>query len=204
MIYCPKCGKASGSDPASSVALCADCVAVINLKTFSRISASYPNYQNTDTSRLPQKAYIEAMKWGYSPRGMMIQGTSGKGKTRIFWQVLKKAITTHKSPCSVFVFDCVSFGHELSLAYKNNNAEEWLASVANADIAAFDDIGKEKLTDRVESELFGVVEKRMARMKPIIATSEETGPALSARISTHRGPALVRRLRECCEVINVI
>jgi DNA replication protein DnaC len=66
----------------------------------------------------------------------------------------------------------------------------------------FDDLGKLKLTERAEAELFGLIERRCANGCPIIATTNDTGETLSSRMTDNRGEAMVRRLREFCETIR--
>lgn len=155
-----------------------------------------PIYRETDKTRLNQKALRQALSWKMGPRGLLLAGPSGTGKTRIAWLVLEQAAVSQFT-----AFDCVSFGRILGQRYKEERAEEWLMEVAACPLVFFDDLGKLKLTDRVESELFGVIDYRCSHKLPIIATTENTGASLAGRMTEERRHGLVRRLREFCEVV---
>lgn len=99
-------------------------------------------------------------------------------------------------------FDCVGFSHSIALQYRKESAEEWLEKVASVPILFFDDLGKLKLTERAETELFGVIDRRISNGLPLLATTNDSGDSLAARMTENRGPAMIRRLREFCDVIQ--
>lgn len=160
-----------------------------------------PLYQRTEPSRLPQAQLSAALSWEYGPRGLILLGETGRGKSRVAWLTLKKVMTGRKPP-SFMWFDAVSFGHEIAKHYRTEDAEAWLDRVAECGLVFFDDLGKLKLTERAEVELFGVIERRCAAELPIIVTTNDTGDTLASRMTDNRGPALIRRLREFCEPIQ--
>lgn len=65
-----------------------------------------------------------------------------------------------------------------------------------------DDLGKEPATDRVQLELFGLLERRNAQLRPVIATTQLPPDELAERYSGHVADALIRRLREFCEPVQ--
>lgn len=158
-------------------------------------------YQDTDPARLPLAQYEKAMQWKMNPKGLLLTGVTGKGKTRIVWKLIEKLIKENHLR-GLQVFSSTGFGHELGKAYKNEVAEEWIESIWKAPLVVFDDLGKSKFTDRVETELFGVIDYRTSHKLPIIATTNDTGQSLSDRMSDNRAEPLIRRLREFCEVIS--
>lgn len=166
------------------------------------LSQCPPLYQASDESRLPRAQMAEAMRWEYNPRGVVFMGDTGKGKSRIAWRMLKRILCEDKQERGFMWFDCIAFGHDIARHYHLEDAETWLDKVAAIPLLFFDDLGKLKLTERAETELFGVIERRCAAQLPIIATTNDTGDSLAARMTENRGPALIRRLREFCDIIT--
>lgn len=200
MIICPTCGKETlHQDAFGNYSVgkpeyvdCAACRAT----QFARKCP--PIYQDTDRAKLPSQL-DQVLAWTPGPRGLILMGDTGKGKTRCAWELLRQ----YPKQRRYVAFDCVSFGHELSRKYRGDEAEDWLDSLGTEiPLIFFDDLGKLKLTERAETELFGVIERRCANKLPILATTNDTGNTLAERMSENRGPALVRRLREFCDVIQ--
>jgi DNA replication protein DnaC len=76
-----------------------------------------------------------------------------------------------------------------------------LQRLYSAPVVFLDDVGKCRLTERGEAELFGLVENRTANGKPIIATTNFVGDSLANTMRGETGQPLVRRLREFCDCI---
>lgn len=129
-------------------------------------------------------------------------GETGLGKSRVAWHLLRRILIEDKPEVKFKWFDCVGFGHEIAKHYKAEDAEEWLESMAAVQLVFMDDLGKLKLTERAEVELFGLIERRCANRLPMIVTTNDTGDTLASRMTDNRGPALIRRLREFCDPIQ--
>ena len=179
---------------------CSECAREKRETAFNAICP--PLYQRTDKARLPQDQLKIAMSWQYGPRGLILLGDTGKGKTRVAWALLKRILVDDNKGMRLTWFDSIGFGHEIAKHYRTEDAESWLGRLAKAPLVFFDDLGKLKLTERAEVELFGLIERRCAAELPIIVTTNDTGDSLAARMTDNRGPALIRRLREFCEPIQ--
>lgn len=179
---------------------CRECVQAKRVSNFNSICPAL--YQKTDLARLPKKQLEKIIGWQYGPKGMILLGETGLGKSRCAWQLIRRITVEDSKPVSLKWFDCVGFGHELSRHYHDEDAEDWLDSLAESPLIFFDDLGKLKLTERAEVELFGVIERRCSNELPIIVTTNDTGDTLASRMTDNRGPALIRRLREFCEPIQ--
>lgn len=122
-------------------------------------------------------------------------GQPGTGKTRIMWEVLKNVMD---ADTEIFCMGPHSFDKRLVQAYQREEAEWWLEKVATCRLVAIDDVTKLKMTERVESELFGVVDYRCCHGLPMIVTAQL---GLEDKMTDDRGGPIMRRLREYCQII---
>ncbi len=76
------------------------------------------------------------------------------------------------------------------------------ALIQDPDLLLLDDVFKGKLSDGLEQAIYSIISLRTENEKPTILTLNDVGETLLARMSPDRGPALVRRLREFCEMIS--
>lgn len=129
-------------------------------------------------------------------------GTSGVGKTRAMWTLLARL---HMDGYDVVAIDSAEFTRSVATRYSESpsQAVAWIESMIDADIFFIDDFGKGKLTERVESELFGIVEGRVKNLRPIMFTSNLDAGGLRNQMSADRSEPLIRRLIEFCEVVEV-
>lgn len=178
---------------------CSACGRLDRIESFEKQCP--PLYLKTDPARLPKLQLDATLAWKPGARGLILVGETGRGKTRAAWLLIRQ-LMANGAFVEILCFDAVGFGHDLSRHYKSEDAEDWLDSVANAPMVFFDDLGKLKLTERAEAEIFGVIERRFSRELPVLVTTNDTGDTLASRMTDGRGPALIRRLREFCEVIQ--
>lgn len=197
MTTCPNCG--AGYDPDSKeptvFKLCLPCAIVKNRVNIPK------QFCATDVSRLPSAQHAEVIRWRLneeSGRGLVLVGPSGVGKTRCMWELVKAL-----AGVEVKIFSCVQFGQELSVHYREETAEEWLVQLGSkTPVLMLDDLGKLKMTERVEAELFGIIDSRYANMLPIIATTQITPADLTDSAGSSRGAAMVRRLIDSCDIVQ--
>ena len=194
MKTCPSCGAVDDSD---NLLLN---VYLTCMKCFSSVIAAHvpPEFRSTDLKRIGNlDSILELIPL---KRGVVIHGAIGAGKTRAMWELLKVAWTANTK---VFTPGKNSFDHQLAWQYKTENAERWIAEVCDADIVAFDDVTKMRMTERVESELFGVIDHRTTHHLPVIVTVQGDSTSISRAMGDDKSAPLIRRLREFCDLIQV-
>ncbi len=136
-------------------------------------------------------------------QGILIHGRTGSGKSRTLWQLAKRLITHDQR--SVQILEDRAFGRLIERSFAgSNNAEhdKLIRQFQNCSVLMIDDIGKAKMTERVESDLFDIIDHRYADGKPMCFTTQFTGDPLISRFGCKEtGEAIVRRIKEVTKMI---
>ena len=78
-------------------------------------------------------------------------------------------------------------------------AEDFVDELRYVDVLFFDDLDTVKFTETI----YDAFEFRPTHAKPVVATLNQSGRQLAARMNTNgRGAKIVERMREYCHVIN--
>ena len=165
-----------------------------------------PLYQTTDLSRLPgvvRPAIDKVLGWECGPRGMVLHGETGLGKTRVAMMALKGH---HMAGLKVVPLLAGKFAYQvMTLLGESTSAfAAWYEGLIAADIVLLDDLGKEKMTERCETELFNLIEERSQHLRPLIVTTNTVGDSLEDKLSDDRSGPLLRRVREFCEPVSFV
>ena len=162
-----------------------------------------PLYQNTDVTQLKINPVTlrTIMDWTLGTKGIGLTGSTGSGKTRAMFLLLNQLYTAN---VPVMATTAKQFEHWChSMFDKDQEARKRLERAKDVCVLFIDDIGKEKYTERVESEFYDLIEHRTSHLKPILWTANATGQQLVKMMGEDRGTPIVRRLREFSEVISV-
>lgn len=184
--------------------LCKPCAAharkIVKDEEDSRWTSVCPElYRQTEVSKLNPAKLARVMAWSYGPRGLLLHGKTGLGKTRMMFLLLHRLIVGENRRAMVFLGN--SFSHSAQSAAMEN-IEAWADRLNRVEVLFLDDLAKAKMTDHVEAQLFGVLEMRAAHCLPTLITTNAVGDTLEKRLSEDRGAPLVRRLRDFCEAIS--
>jgi DNA replication protein DnaC len=160
-----------------------------------------PLYLDTDPARLPQDKLKRVLAWQFAPRGLVLHGETRKGKSRCAWLLIRRLIL---EGVSVEAMTSDQFARDCAEAHGSSaeTANEWFSRLAGRPILFIDDLGKFKLTERVEAELFGIFDYRCTHLRPTIFTTNAVGQVLAARMTPDRGAPFIARIREFCEPIS--
>lgn len=158
-------------------------------------------YRSVDRSKLPNpKKLDEVLEWQFGPKGLVLFGETGRGKTRCAWELLRIQFASGKSVAVMDAMAGLIYGSKFSDSV--NEAKLWIEEMINVNILLLDDVFKVKLTDSFEGAVFALIDSRIQWERPTILTSNDTGATLVSRMSQDRANPLLRRLREHCIQIN--
>jgi DNA replication protein DnaC len=206
ITYCPRCMKQhpseaeipAGCDRRAITAPCEAC------RQFQWLRVCPPEFRELDRARHPLAHKLdEVMKWRYGPRGLLLHGETGTGKTRAVWALGRREFMAGRSfeGITAQALDVelpARFGESAASAAKLVN--RW----TTVKLLLLDDPFKARLSDRVEQTLFELIDTRGARCLPTIVTCNDTRDMLLARMSSDRGVAFVRRLDDYCQKIAFV
>jgi DNA replication protein DnaC len=65
-----------------------------------------------------------------------------------------------------------------------------------------DDLGKQKMTERAETELYDVLEHRTNNLKPTLVTTNATGQQLARMLSEDRRQPIIRRIKDFSTIVK--
>lgn len=156
-------------------------------------------YQGFDMNRLPKESRSVAfsiLNWQRSEKGVGMIGDSRAGKTFIMHE-LARSIFEGGGKIKL------TSGTEFAYACGSSEAGERRAMIDSCISVAhlfLDDIDKMKMTDRVESDFYHVIEQRRRALKPVFVTLNASGAELERMMSGNGGSPIVNRLRhDVCE-----
>ena len=155
-----------------------------------------PMYLDTDEKRIVTLLRAEIQNWEFGPVGLGFVGRSGAGKTRAAVCLLQRM---HDDGHNVFFISATDLALNSANQFADNPAireisRSILKVCRSADILLLDDLGKGRMTDRAESELYDLLEYRTSHRLPTIWTSNSGGEALLNMFSDDRGEAIIRRI----------
>lgn len=160
-----------------------------------------PEYRSIDPSRLPSPTKLErVLRWTFGPKGLVLNGASGRGKTRCAWRLLQREFFKGRNVSCIDARFSILYTKQMSIS--GLAAFDWLDHQMKVDLLLVDDALKIRMDSGAELALFALVEERMANQRPIILTTQDTSETLKTRMSSDRGEALIRRLKEIGETIT--
>lgn len=162
-----------------------------------RLTGALEGGGRTELARMTEAAPVwqEILAWEYGPRGLLIRGQTGRCKTRAMWRLLRHQFNQRRS---VIAITSAQFDRQCRDAGGTYTLTEWFNRLAAVDVLFLDDLGKAKWTEGTEAQMFDLIDERTREGRPILATTNDSGESLAARLSTDRGEPLIRRLRDYC------
>ena len=138
----------------------------------------------------------EVLRYDYtSGKGLVIVGESRRGKTRAVWLLLQR-LDQQKIACEAWVAEQWALECSRRIGESMSLAIDWLKASCAVPVFFMDDLDKLTVTDRVQSELFYLINNRCQDNKPTIITTNCKGDELAVKFERELGNALVGRMRD--------
>ena len=176
---------------------------------FAYSNPSMPElFKNTDIERIPERLR-SLLKWKPSDDNrsagkvsLLLHGASGTCKTRLAWVIFNN-LWKDMYPKKCRFFTMRQLESELMTSFKEERHEKVLESLIEIPLLVLDDFGKERMTPRMETDIFSIIDERANRLHTTIITSNYNGQGLTERfINEETGHAVVRRIRDYYEIYS--
>jgi DNA replication protein DnaC len=153
-------------------------------------------FADTDPMRMGELGMI-AMHWLPTGKGLLIHGTTRKGKTRTAWFIANRLWNENKFKNKYLFLTMFELEARLVASWGKESWDKTMLHMTHIPFLFLDDLGKEKMTDRMASCLFALVDQRTMHKRPTIITTNLTGDTLLERFhDKETGAAFLARLKD--------
>lgn len=164
----------------------------------------YSQFRREELPKVIQKHADMVLNWKPETKGIGLVGPPRTGKSPLLYALGQ---SLYVSGVDVFPTSGIEFQREYHRAF-GDERQEWrgyLRECERSEVLIIDDADKLNLTAGVESEYYGMLERRRNWQLPVLCTLNLTGDEFAAlgRDRSDRAAAIVERLRDLCEFIPV-
>lgn len=153
-------------------------------------------FADTDPMRLGELGMV-AMHYLPAGKGLLIHGTTRKGKTRTAWYIANRLWNENKFKYRYLFLTMFELEARIAASWGNSTWDKTMLHMTNVPLLFLDDMGKEKMTDRMASCLFALIDQRTMHKRTTIITTNLTGETLLERFhDKETGAAFVARLKD--------
>jgi DNA replication protein DnaC len=166
-------------------------------------------FRDTDVTRLHPNIQ-KALDW--KPQGdvsgLLLHGTTGIGKTRGIWAILCRLWAEEALKDKQLNFQFLTMRKletTIESGFKDQKHGTAIDQLINLPILILDDFGKERLTQRMASDLFAIIDERSTARKATIISTNFNGSTLLERFDARdkeTGTALIRRLKDYYRMVG--
>ncbi len=172
-----------------------------------------PAYQDTDfgDARLAHNLVQlrRVLGWQYGPRGLLLAGPTGAGKTRALWALLRRLACEEGRDWSLWNAQDLAAEITSNVRFGSDEAARFIECLAKVPVLVIDDLGQEATTEaqgeRVRSWMFRLLDLRVGLGLPLLvstnASAAELADAEGGRSAVRADP-LIRRLLELAEPVR--
>ena len=160
-------------------------------------------FRDTDVSRL-HPSIQKAVEWKPEgdKSGLLLHGTTGIGKTRAIWEIIRKQWVESAKRDRQLAYQFLTMRKiegMIEKGFDDRQHARMLEGLIELPFLIIDDFGKERLTQRMASDLFAIIDERSTAKRPTIISTNYNGTTLLERFDSRdieTGKALIRRLKD--------
>jgi DNA replication protein DnaC len=160
-------------------------------------------YRDTCIDKLPSERMRKAFNWAPGEKhSLLLHGTTGCGKTRVAWSVFNR-LWLESFPLDAQFLPMRKVDGLIEKGFDDRDHGGVIDYLIEVPLLVLDDLGKERMTQRLESDLFAIIDERTANKRVTIITTNYTSHGLQERFSNaETGPAFIRRLKDYFQAIG--
>ena len=159
-------------------------------------------FRDTDITRLPATLQT-ACDWIPSEKkSLLLHGTTGAGKTRTAWVVFDRMWKDNFPNRSIWL-SMRKLEMAIERGFEDHKHGQVLDFFCTVPVLCFDDFGKERLTNRMETDMFAIIDERTSNNRTTIITTNYNSKTLYDRFNNKEtAEAFIRRLRDYFTTIH--
>ena len=208
--HCGKRGALFAKDDHSLVRyhLCREHLDPVRVANAGLVDSQFPPsmptlFRDTEVERL-HPSVQKALDW--KPEGdvsgLLLHGTTGIGKTRAIWEIIRRQWVESAKRDRQLPYQFLTMRKiegMIEKGFDDRQHAKMLEGLIELPFLIIDDFGKERLTQRMASDLFAIIDERSTARKPTIISTNYNGTSLLERFDSRdveTGKAMIRRLKD--------
>lgn len=177
----------------------------------SAVPPSMPEiFLDTDVTRLHPKIQ-SVLDWRPSDNvsGLLLHGTTGIGKTRGIWEIIRRMWVEQakKDKQLNYVFLTMrKLEGKIEKSFDERNHSDMIDSLISCNFLVLDDFGKERLTSRMASDLFSIIDERSIAKRGCLITTNFNSTTILERFENkdkETGVAIIRRFKDYYKIVGM-
>jgi len=154
-------------------------------------------FEDTQPDRLAPELRDMCLNWVPKGKGLLVHGTTRKGKTRTAWYIADRLFKANPKANRFLFLTMFELEARLVASWGTSTWDKTMNHMVNMPLLFLDDLGKERMTERMASCLFALIDQRTMHKRATIITTNLTGDTLLDRFhDKETGAAFVARLKD--------
>jgi len=167
-------------------------------------------FVDTDINRLHQKIK-DALEWTpvEDKTGLLLHGTTGVGKTRGIWEIVRRLWVAEANKDRQLNYSFLTMRKlegMIEQSFDTRTHSKMIDELIETKLLILDDFGKERLTQRMASDLFSIIDERSTARRATIISTNFNGQTLLERFDSRdkeTGVAMIRRFKDYYRIVGI-